>query len=245
MHSRPSTAATAAPPRRCAHCCRKAALIRERVRIEALWLLHLAAAVPQLPGATLGPAVRGPCRAIAPAPDEGAAAAVKAIEARINHDVKAVEYYVREQLTAAGAAPATLELVHFGCTSEDINNLSYARLLATARQQLLATLESRTSELTELAHRYADAAMLSRTHGQAASPTTLGKELANFVVRGCARARQRWSAVASSASGTARSATSTRSQAALPEVDWPSVARSFVESLGARVQPPHDPDRAA
>jgi adenylosuccinate lyase len=221
------------------------ALIRERVRIEALWLLHLAAAVPQLPGATLGPAVRARAQRIAEAPDEGAAAAVKAIEARINHDVKAVEYYLREQLTAAGAPAATLELVHFGCTSEDINNLGYARLLATARQQLLATLESRTGELTELAHRYADAAMLARTHGQAASPTTLGKELANFVAR-LRRARQRWSAVAILGKWNGAVGNFNAHQTALPGVDWPSVARSFVESLALEYNPhttqiePHD-----
>src|SRR3989440_3972299 len=158
-------------------------LIRERVRIEALWLLHLAAAVPQLPGAQFTPAVRERARQLASAPEPAAAAAVKAIEERINHDVKAVEYYLREQLAAVGASDATLELVHFGCTSEDINNLSYARLLHAARGTLLGTLEARTVELTALAHRYADTAMPARTHGQPASPTTLGKELANFVAR--------------------------------------------------------------
>jgi adenylosuccinate lyase len=104
-------------------------LIRERIRIEAQWLLHLSAALPQLAGSKLPQAVRERAQQLARSPEAGAAAAVKAIEARINHDVKAVEYYVREQLAAAGAADATLELVHFGCTSEDINNLSYARLL--------------------------------------------------------------------------------------------------------------------
>src|SRR5580692_8618737 len=90
-------------------------LIRERIRIEAHWLLHLSAAVPQLPGAQLAAAVRERARQLAQAPEAPAAAAVKAIELRINHDVKAVEYYVRGQLTAAGAGAATLELVHFGC----------------------------------------------------------------------------------------------------------------------------------
>src|SRR5437762_8059582 len=131
-------------------------LIRERIRVEAQWLLHLAAAVPQLPGAQFTPAVRERARQLASAPEPAAAAAVKAIEQRINHDVKAVEYYVREQLAAVGAADATLELVHFGCTSEDINNLSYARLLQAARAALLGTLDARGVELTELAHRYAD-----------------------------------------------------------------------------------------
>src|SRR2546423_5041517 len=98
-------------------------LIRERIGVEAQWLLHLAAAVPQLPGAQFTPAVRERARQLASAPEPAAAAAaVKAIEQRINHDVKAVEYYVREQLAAVGAADATLELVHFACTSEDIKN---------------------------------------------------------------------------------------------------------------------------
>src|SRR5579862_1196864 len=108
-------------------------LIRERIRVEAQWLLHLSAALPRLPGAQLSAAVRERAERLARVPEDGAAHSVKAIEARINHDVKAVEYYVREQLAAAGAGVATLELVHFGCTSEDINNLSYARLLQAAR----------------------------------------------------------------------------------------------------------------
>jgi adenylosuccinate lyase len=223
----------------------EAALIRERVRIEALWLLALAAAVPQLPGAALSAAVRKRAEQLAAAPDQGTAAAVKAIEARINHDVKAVEYYVREQLAAAGAGAATLELVHFGCTSEDINNLSYARLLQGARQTMLAVLQARTHELVELAHRYADAAMLARTHGQAASPTTLGKELANFAAR-LMRAEYRWTAVAILGKWNGAVGNFNAHAGTLPTVDWPALARSFVESLGLEYNPyttqiePHD-----
>jgi adenylosuccinate lyase len=223
----------------------EAALIRERVRIEALWLLALAAAVPQLPGAALSAAVRKRAEQLAAAPDQGAAAAVKAIEARINHDVKAVEYYVREQLAAAGAGSATLELVHFACTSEDINNLSYARLLQGARQTMLAVLQARTHELVELAHRYADAAMLARTHGQAASPTTLGKELANFAAR-LMRAEYRWTAVAILGKWNGAVGNFNAHAGTLPTVDWPALARSFVESLGLEYNPyttqiePHD-----
>src|SRR5262249_35317610 len=127
-------------------------------------------------------------------PGSAAAQAVKVIESRINHDVKAVEYYVREQLAAAGASAATLELVHFGCTSEDINNLSYALMLRDARTELCATLEQRIAELLQFAHRHADLAMLARTHGQPASPTTLGKEFANVVAR-LRRALKRWQSV--------------------------------------------------
>src|SRR6202521_4457605 len=134
-------------------------LIRERIRVEAQWLLHLAAAVPQLPGAQFTPAVRERAGQLASAPEPAAAAAVKGMEERITHDVKAVEYYVREQLAAVGVANATLELVHSGCTWEDINNLSYARLLHAARDTLLGTLNARTVELTGLAHRHPDPAM--------------------------------------------------------------------------------------
>jgi adenylosuccinate lyase len=223
----------------------EAALIRERIRIEAEWLLALSAAVPQLAGASLSEAVRQRAQQLAACPDDGAAAAVKAIEARINHDVKAVEYYVREQLAAAGAPPATLELVHFGCTSEDINNLSYARLLKGARQVLAGVLKTRIQELVELAHRYAEAAMLARTHGQAASPTTLGKELANFAAR-LMRAESRWTQVAILGKWNGAVGNFNAYAATLPAVDWPALARRFVESLGLEYNPyttqiePHD-----
>ncbi len=223
----------------------EAGLIRERIRIEAQWLLHLAAAAPQLPGATLSDAVRSRAAELARAPAEGAAAAVKAIESRINHDVKAVEYYVREQLAAAGATPATLELVHFGCTSEDINNVSYARLLQQGRTTLLATLDARIAELHGLAQRYAETAMPARTHGQPASPTTLGKECANFVAR-LRRARQRWLAVAALGKWNGAVGNFNAHVSALPGLDWPAVAADFVRSLGLEYNPwttqiePHD-----
>jgi adenylosuccinate lyase len=208
----------------------EAGLIRERIRVEAQWLLHLVAAVPQLPGAHLPPAVRTRALQLAHEPPGEAATAVKAIEARINHDVKAVEYYVREQLAAAGASEATLELVHFGCTSEDINNVSYARLLLASRERLLAVLRARIQELRELAHRYADAAMPARTHGQAASPTTLGKELANFAAR-LRRLEQRWAHVGILGKWNGAVGNFNAHVAALPATDWPAVAESFVSSL--------------
>jgi adenylosuccinate lyase len=201
--------------------------------------------VPQLPGSTLSPAVRARAEQLARAPDAAAAAAVKSIEARINHDVKAVEYYVREQLSAAGASAATLELVHFGCTSEDINNLSYACLLRAARATLLPVLAARADELTQLAHRYADSAMPARTHGQAASPTTLGKELANFAAR-FARAQRRWTAVSILGKWNGAVGNFNAQVAALPQIDWPAVAQAFVGSLALDYNPwttqiePHD-----
>src|SRR5512146_360578 len=209
----------------------EAGLIRERVRIEAAWLLHLATAVPRLAGAALAPAAIARARELARQPDADCAQAVKTIEAAINHDVKAVEYYVRQQLAAAGASEASLELVHFGCTSEDINNLSYARLLGQARTRLLGTLGERTAELAALAHREADVPMLARTHGQPASPTTLGKEVANFVAR-LRRAERRWSSVEILGKWNGAVGNFNAHHAALPAVDWPAVSRGFIESLG-------------
>src|ERR1700722_16567265 len=220
-------------------------LIRERIRIEAAWLLHLAAAAPQLPGAALSAPVRARAAELARAEDAAAPTAVKAIEARINHDVKAVEYYVRNELQEAGATPATLELVHFGCTSEDINNLSYARLLAAARVLLQQTLSARIGELTQLAHRYADTAMPARTHGQSASPTTLGKECANFAAR-LKRGERRWTQVAILGKWNGAVGNFNAHAAALPGLDWPKVAEQFVTSLGLEYNPwttqiePHD-----
>ncbi len=223
----------------------EAGLIRERIRIEAQWLLHLTSAVPDLAGAALTPMARRRAEEMAFEPAVDAAIAVKGIESRINHDVKAVEYYVRSQLAAAGASAAALELVHFGCTSEDINNLSYARILQAARRLLLANLDVRMAELGEMTQRYADIPMLARTHGQPASPTTLGKEVANFVAR-LRRAHQRWSAVGILGKWNGAVGNFNAHFAAAPDVDWPAVSRSFVESLGLQSNPyttqiePHD-----
>ncbi len=205
-------------------------LIRERIRIEARWLLHLSGSVPQLAGSGLSPAVRKRAEELAREPPLDAPREVKRIEARINHDVKAVEYYLRERLAEAGAAAPTLELVHFGCTSEDVNNASYARLLKEARAALLDVLTQLTSELAGLARRHADLPMLARTHGQAASPTTLGKELANVVAR-LARSRRRLNAVEILGKWNGAVGNFNAHVATLPSVDWPEVARRFIESL--------------
>jgi adenylosuccinate lyase len=208
----------------------EAGLIRERIRVEAYWLLHLAFSVPQLAGSALPAPVVERARQLAENPDAGAAEAVKVIEAGINHDVKAVEYYVRQQLSAAGASEATLELVHFGCTSEDINNLSYARMLKSARTTLVEALQTRIDELVEFAHRYADVAMLARTHGQPASPTTLGKEFANVAAR-LRRALQRWQAVAILGKMNGAVGNFNAHVASFPDADWPNISRRFVEAL--------------
>lgn len=215
----------------------EAALIRQRIRIEARWTLFLHEHRARLPtliglaGAGLPPSVLEAAHGLATDPPADAAESVKAIESRINHDVKAVEYYVRERLAAAGATPAQLELVHIGCTSEDINNLAYACLLAAARETLLGAIDELVATVRALARAYAALPMLSRTHGQPASPTTLGKEFANVAAR-MGRARARLAAV--TILGKWNGAVGNYNAHALiePAVDWPSLARQFVESLG-------------
>jgi adenylosuccinate lyase len=206
-------------------------LIRERVRIEAAWLLSLAESVPQILSQPLPPAVQQLATTLALEPGDDAPAAVKAIESRINHDVKAVEYFVRDKLAASGASPAVLELVHFGCTSEDINNLAYARMLRAARTLLSGELGKIVERLRGLAHEHAALPMLSRTHGQTASPTTLGKEFANVVAR-LQRARKRLDAVEILGKWNGAVGNYNAHVAALPKVDWPAISRKFVESQG-------------
>jgi adenylosuccinate lyase len=220
-------------------------LIRERIRIESQWLLHLAQAAPMLAGATLAPGVRAAALALAEHPPPDAAEIVKHIEARTNHDVKAVEYYVRDVLKTAGATGANLELVHFGCTSEDINNLSYAKLLHAARIVLLGAADELSGALTTLALAHADLPMLARTHGQPASPTTLGKEFANVVAR-LRRVHQRLAKVAILGKFNGAVGNFNAQVAALPELPWPQITQRFVESLGLIDNPlttqiePHD-----
>jgi adenylosuccinate lyase len=222
----------------------EAALIRERIGIQARWLLALVA--NRATGfAPLPVAVADCARSLGSDPPADAPAAVKAIEARTNHDVKAVEYYLRERLAAAGASPATLELVHFGCTSEDVNNLAYARMLLKARTTLLETLDGFIAALRAMAHEHAATAMLARTHGQAATPTTLGKELANVVAR-LKRGAARWQRVELLGKWSGAVGNFNAHVAALPQVDWPAASRAFVEAEGLTWNPhttqiePHD-----
>jgi adenylosuccinate lyase len=145
--------------------------------------------------------------------------------------VKAVEYFLRDKLAAKGATPAVLELVHFGCTSEDINNLAYARMLRAARTVLSGELDKLIEKLRGFAHEHAALAMLARTHGQTASPTTLGKEFANVVAR-LRRARARLDKVEILGKWNGAVGNFNAHVAALPKVDWPKVSRLFVESQG-------------
>ena len=224
----------------------ESALIRYRTKIEVEWLIALAAepAIPELPPFSATSA--GALRALVAGFSEEDAARVKAIEAQTNHDVKAIEYWLRERVAGDAALVAASEFIHFACTSEDINNLSHSLAARDARDAvLLPRIDAVTERLTVLAHEHADAPMLSRTHGQPATPTTLGKELANLVHR-LRRARARIAAV--SLPGKINGAVGNYNAhiAAYPDLDWERFARAFVEDLGLEFNPytiqiePHD-----
>jgi len=210
----------------------EAGLMRERVRVECAWLLALAAGPARRALGTLPDDARAWLGAMAADPGGTDVAAIKRIEARTNHDVKAVELWIRGALVERGAAPAHLEWVHFACTSEDINNLAYALMLGNARRRVLAPLLADIgSTLDLLAARHAGVGMVARTHGQTATPTTMGKELANVAAR---LERQRAGLERVSVLGKMNGAVGNFNAhvAALPEVDWPAFSRAFVEALG-------------
>lgn len=229
-------------------------LIHARVRVEVEWLLALAAepAIVELPA--FDDDAIGRLRALADDFSVADAARVKAIESTTNHDVKAVEYFLKERLKSlpptgsgddAALGPA-LEFVHFACTSEDINNLAYALMLNQARQEvLLPKLDALIESLRGMAHEHAALPMLSRTHGQTASPTTVGKELANVVAR---LRRQGEQLAGIPLTGKINGAVGNYNAhvAAYPDVDWPAFAKHFVESLDLDFNPyttqiePHD-----
>jgi adenylosuccinate lyase len=221
-------------------------LIRARVRVEVEWLIALAAepAVIELPA--FAPAAVERLRAFADGLSVADAARVKEIERTTNHDVKAVEYLIKERLQDDAELASALEFVHFACTSEDINNLGYALMLREAREDvLLPRLGGLIGTLRRMAHAHAALPMLSRTHGQTASPTTVGKEIANVVAR---LERQREVLRALPMPGKINGAVGNYNAhvAAYPEVDWPAFSRRFVESLGLSFQAyttqiePHD-----
>jgi adenylosuccinate lyase len=208
----------------------EAALIRERIRVEALWFEQLTAPRLRLLAAALPAMVLERNASLARDPGPDAAETVKTIDQRVNHDVKAVEYFVRDQLAAAGAADAALELVHFGCTSDDINNLCYARLLKQARVEvLLPQLDSLLATLRTLAGTHAELPMLSRTHGQSASPTTFGKEMANVGAR-LERARRRLETVEILAKWNGAVGNYNALHSARPDIDWIALSREFIAS---------------
>lgn len=221
-------------------------LIRNRVVVEIRWLLSLAAhpSITDVPG--FSNAARDKLEAIIDGFGEADAVRVKEIEATTNHDVKAVEYLIKEKIAGNAELEAVSEFVHFACTSEDINNLAHALMLREGRGQVLLPLADRIiDEVRILAHEHADQAMLSRTHGQPASPTTLGKEMANVVAR---LRRQREQIAAVTLLGKINGAVGNYNAhlVAYPDVDWAAHAEAFVTSLGLAWNPyttqiePHD-----
>jgi adenylosuccinate lyase len=227
-------------------CFSEFALIRHRALVEVEWLKALAQenSIPEITAFSES-TISELDRAIANF-GEVEAAQVKAIEARTNHDVKALEYWLKEHFSGNPEIRKASEFIHFACTSEDINNLSHALMLKTARDSvLLPMLDSVIARLTQQAHALADAAMLAHTHGQPASPTTLGKEIANVVYR---LRRQHKQLVETEILGKINGAVGNFNAhfSAYPEFDWEGFARNFVEGLGLSYNPytiqiePHD-----
>ncbi|HEX5353096.1 MAG TPA: adenylosuccinate lyase [Rhodanobacteraceae bacterium] len=207
-------------------------LMHRRVAVEIAWLTALAdgPGVVELP--PFPAAARAALQKIADGFSVADAARIKQIEATTNHDVKAVEYFIKERIGDDAELKQAREFVHFACTSEDINNLSYALMLRDARDTvLLPELDKVIGKLRELAHTHADLAMLSRTHGQTASPTTLGKEIANVAAR---LERQRAQLVVIEIPGKINGAVGNFNAhvVAYPDIDWRAFSKRFVGSLG-------------
>jgi len=221
-------------------------LIKARVRVEAEWLRALAAEPGIVELAPLSAAAAARLAQLVCGFSLADAAEVKRIEGSTNHDVKAVEYFIKQRLADDPELSAAREFVHFACTSEDINNLSYALMLDEARRAvILPALDRIDAALSAMARQHAGLPMLSRTHGQTASPSTVGKELANVVAR---LRRQRVQLAAVALSGKINGAVGNYNAhvVAYPEVDWPGFAERFVAGLGLPFNPhttqiePHD-----
>ena len=221
-------------------------LIRQRVFVEVRWLQALSENpdIGEVP--VFSPTANALLDNLVAGFDVGQARRIKEIEKTTNHDVKAVEYFLKEQVAQNAELQAVSEFIHFACTSEDINNLSHALMLKTAREQVLLPRAERILELiTALAHAEAETPMMSRTHGQPASPTTLGKEFANVAYRIQRQLRQ---IEAIELMGKMNGAVGNYNAhfSAYPDCDWPAIARRFVESMGLAWNPyttqiePHD-----
>ncbi|HET7773668.1 MAG TPA: lyase family protein, partial [Burkholderiaceae bacterium] len=209
------------------------ALMKQRVRVEIAWFIALSdAGLPEFP--PLAADDRAWLSALGDSFAARDSAAIKKIESITNHDVKAVEYWLKEQVKARPAVLPYAEFFHFACTSEDINNTSHALMLKGARDLLLARLDKVVQQLRDIAHANAAVPMLSRTHGQTASPTTLGKEFANVVAR-LERARVQIAGVELLAKMNGAVGNYNAHMIAYPEVDWEAFSRKVVEgSLGLR-----------
>jgi adenylosuccinate lyase len=221
-------------------------LIRHRVQVEIRWLQALAGQddireVPALSGHA-----DHVLDDIIEKFSEADAQRIKNIERTTNHDVKAVEYFLKEKIAGNHELEAISEFIHFACTSEDINNLAYALMLREARtQSLLPLMDDVIKAIVDLAHRHADVPMLSRTHGQTASPTTVGKEMANVAAR-LMRQREQFAALPVLGKMNGAVGNYNAHLITYPEVDWPALARRFITGLGLEMNPyttqiePHD-----
>ncbi len=221
-------------------------LMHRRVQVEVEWFIALSdAGFDEFK--PLSEASRGLLRSLVARFSEADAQAIKEIERTTNHDVKAVEYWIKSRFDASPELKAAGEFVHFACTSEDINNTSHGLMLKTARAEvLLPTLDRIVAKLTDMAHSLADVPMLSRTHGQTASPTTVGKEIANVVAR-LRHARERIAEVKLLAKMNGAVGNFNAHLSAWPDFDWEAFSRKVVEErLGLSFNPytiqiePHD-----
>ncbi|HQU87470.1 MAG TPA: adenylosuccinate lyase [Denitromonas sp.] len=221
-------------------------LIRNRVKVEIAWLKALAAAPELVEVAPFSTSTQVKLDGVVESflPQDGEA--VKAIEATTNHDVKAVEYWLKKRFADNAEVAKASEFIHFACTSEDINNTSHALMLNDARKQVMLPMLDRViARFVALAHELADAPMLSRTHGQPASPTTMGKEMANIAYR-LKRARKLIAEVEMTAKFNGAVGNYNAHLSAYPDFDWAGFNQRFVESLGLSFNPytiqiePHD-----
>ncbi|MEO7744195.1 MAG: adenylosuccinate lyase [Usitatibacter sp.] len=222
------------------------ALMRERVAVEVAWLLALSEEFSFDAMQPFSAQTQEELRRVAADFSIDDAERIKAIEATTNHDVKAVEYWLRERFAGNPEVMAAAELIHFACTSEDINNLAHGRMLKGGRDAvLLPVIDAIVARLDALAIEHADLAMLSRTHGQPATPTTLGKEMANVALR-LRRARANLARVEMLGKVNGATGNFNAHVAAAPQVDWPKFAERFVTGMGLAYNPltiqiePHD-----
>jgi adenylosuccinate lyase len=221
-------------------------LMHRRVQVEVEWFIALSdAGLPEF--SPLSEASRGYLRGLVARFSEADAQAIKDIEKTTNHDVKAVEYWIKQRFSNQPELQRSGEFVHFACTSEDINNTSHGLMLKAAREQvLLPAIDGLIGTLSGMAHKLADLPMLSRTHGQTASPTTVGKEIANVVAR-LANARARIADVKLLAKMNGAVGNYNAHLSAYPEKDWEAFSQSVIEDqLGLTFNPytiqiePHD-----
>ena len=220
-------------------------LIAARVEVEIRWLAALADQPQITELSTLDSSSSQQLLSIASEFKVEDANAIKAIERSTNHDVKAVEYFIKDKLDAIEALKSKKEFVHFACTSEDINNLSHALMLKSGREVLAASMQKLIDTISQYAKSWADQPMLSRTHGQSASPTTVGKELANVAVR-LQRQLKQFNSINLLGKINGAVGNYNAHLAAYPDVDWPGFSKNFVESLDLQWNPyttqiePHD-----